>query len=312
MKILRRSKTSSNVIATIAIGAEYLKDWERFARPSWERYCEKHDLGLIVFSEELIGKNDPLWKKPNWQKLLIGSNLSETDFNVDNVCFLDTDILISPIAPNVFDCYDGKSLGLVSQVKKLPYPIESVLRRVAFFRHHEYSADYPLDSALFMRPREIFKHMGTKEFDDYVCSGVFLFNLKMHSSLLKAWFDAYTKDTETLTTGEEPIFNVKAFEYGKITWLDYKFQAIWLYEMAWKFPFLYSEHRYDDAVIKSCVRASLLDNYFLHFAGSWYESDMWRNADLMPDVAVDNFMNFQSYCATPVTGQPKGVIRPRA
>ena len=191
MKVIRRSKISSNVIATIAIGAEYLSDWERFARPSWERYCERHDLGLILFSDELIEKNDPLWKKPNWQKLLIGTNLLETDFNVGNVCFLDTDILISPIAPNVFDCYDGESLGLVSQVKKLPYPIESVLRRVAFFRHHEYSKDYPLDSALFMRPRQIFKHMGTTQFDDYACSGVFLFNLKNHSSLLKAWFDAY-------------------------------------------------------------------------------------------------------------------------
>lgn len=311
MKILRRSKTSSNAIATIAIGAKYLRDWERFARPSWERYCERHDLGLILFSEELIVKDSPHWKKATWQKLLIGNVLADTQPEIENVCYLDSDILISPIAPNIFEGYDAKTFGLVSQIKNLPYPLDEVLRRVAFFRHHEYSPDYPLDSALFMKPAEIYRTMGAKERDDYVCAGLFVFNVVNHGPLMRAWFEGHSRDVKTLTEGDEPVFNAKVFEYGQITWLNYKFQAIWLYEMAWKFPFLYSEHRNNDTVIKSCVRASLLDNYFLHFAGSWYESDMWKIDTLVDDTTVERLRDFADYCSMPVTGQPIGIVRPK-
>ena len=32
----------------------------------------KHSLGLIVFEEDLIDKQNKFWKKPTWQTTLIG------------------------------------------------------------------------------------------------------------------------------------------------------------------------------------------------------------------------------------------------
>ena len=87
---------------------------------------------------------------------------------------------------------------------------------------------------------------------------------------MKNWFYKYKKNTNTLTGGgEEPIFNYEIFKTGKTKILDYKFQALWLYEIANKFPFLYEYKNQKNMIIKKCVQASLEDNYFLHFAGKW-------------------------------------------
>ena len=50
----------------------------------------------------------------------------------------------------------------------------------------------------------------------------------------------YKSNIQTLSGGgDEPIFNYEMFNTGQIKILEYKFQALWLYEMAFKFPFLY-------------------------------------------------------------------------
>ena len=62
-------------------------------------------------------------------------------------------------------------------------------------------------------------------------------------------------------------------------------------------------------LIKSCVQTSLENNFFLHFAGSWHESEMlliegiFKRSDVMKE--------FNEYLNQSVTGQPKGVIKPK-
>ena len=101
MKILIESGDTFNYIATIAIGERYLKNFYRYAYPSWESYCRKFNIGLILFDHDLIDESSIVWKKATWQKLLIGKKLSDRpEFN--NICYLDTDLIISPIALNIF------------------------------------------------------------------------------------------------------------------------------------------------------------------------------------------------------------------
>ena len=106
MKIILSPKIKKNYIVTIAIGDQYLSEWEQYALPSWKLYCEKYDIGLIVFTRDLISKQDLKWKKATWQKLLIGNTLKSKISNIDNICYLDTDILISPIAPDIFNNFN--------------------------------------------------------------------------------------------------------------------------------------------------------------------------------------------------------------
>ena len=127
-----------------------------------------------------------------------------------------------------------------------------------------------------MTPKQIFKYHNLKTFDNYACTGIILFNIKNHSELMEKWFYKYDSNINTLTGGgEEPILNYEFLNYNKISWLDFKFQVMWLLEIAWKYPFLYKLQKKKSDVIIDCIEASLSTSYFLHFAGSWYESYMW-------------------------------------
>ena len=279
MKILHYPKKSKNYIATITIGKKYYLNWKKYAYPSWIEYCKTYDLGLLVFIVNLISMDNPKWKKPTWQKLLIGSKIKKNNTNIENVCYLDSDILVNYfIAPNVFKNYIKKNIGLVSQWRNLPYPYHDVMRRIAFNRHYYYSNKYPLDSSIFMTPKQIFKYHKLKTFDEYACMGFIMFNVKNHSELMKTWFYKYNSNVKTLTGGgDEPILNYEFLKYNKISWLDFRFQVMWLLEIAWKYPFLYKLRKKKNDIITDCIEASLSTSFFLHFAGSWYESNMWLN-----------------------------------
>ena len=77
MKIIKSSNNNNNYIATVAIGEKHYREWKRFILPSWKLYCEKNDLGLVVFTEDLIDKSHSKWKKANWHRLLMGDHLKK-------------------------------------------------------------------------------------------------------------------------------------------------------------------------------------------------------------------------------------------
>ena len=53
---------------------------------------------------------------------------------------LDTDILISPKAKNVFDFYDSNTYGLISKIKNIPILEETTLKKCLF-----YETDFMID-----------------------------------------------------------------------------------------------------------------------------------------------------------------------
>jgi len=315
MHIAIQPRKTKNTLATIAIGKQYFDSWKNYAFPSWKAYCERHGLGLIVFTKELISKEDPFWKKPNWQKLLIGHVLLKEGFKIDNICHLDTDILINPTAPNIFDSHHEQTISVISQQRDLPYSsLLEINKRIAFLRHNFLDKAYPLDSALFADLKQVFDYHNLPEQKDYLCTGVYVFNILEHSEMMREWFYKYPKNIHSLTGGgEEPHLNYEIQSYGKIRWLDYKFQALWVYEVAWKYPFLFFDKGENASLIKACVEASLFANYFLHFAGSWHESQMWKiNGILQDEKTLRMFEDFADYLKMSVTGIPKGIIKPRA
>lgn len=312
MKIILSPNNTINVIATIAIGDEYYEAWEKYAFPTWKKYCERHDLGLIVFNSDLIPKTNIFWKKPTWQKLLIGNVLKERIPSICNVCYLDTDVLINPTAPNVFDFYDPTTIGLTSLRRNLPYPYENTLRRLAFLRNKHYDKHYPLDSALFISVENLYKFHNLPAQEDEACAGFFIFNIESHAELLHSFFMKYDKNIASISGGgDQTHFNYEIQSRGRISWMDYRFQAIWVFEMVWKYPFLYDYGRNNHELIRECIEASLFTNYFLHFAGSWHESDMWTVGGVLENVETQKrFEEFEEYLKMPITGEPKGQIKP--
>jgi hypothetical protein len=312
MKILIEPGKSKNVIVTNAVGGNFYESWEKWAYPSWKKYCERHDLGLIVFDTRLAPEFSNIRKKPYWDKLLIGDSLRQNKCDINNVCFLDTDILINYMAPNVFDTYNPETIALVSQKENLPYPLSSVLRRIAFLRHTYYDNKYPLDSWLFASVKQVFEYHKLNVQPDFACTGFFIFNIENHSSIMRSWYEKYDQDSIIIDGGTEEVhLNYEIQNWGKVTWLDYRFHSLWIYEMAWKYPFLYRDDFNNGQIIKECIEASLFNNYFLHFAGAW-EGEMWKlDGILEGDEQKRLFEDFNKYEKMPVTGKPKGVIKPK-
>jgi hypothetical protein len=216
------------------------------------------------------------------------------------------------MAPNIFESYDKNTIAFVSQESNLPYPYESVRRRIAFLRHTFYDRNYPLDSSLHASHKQIFEFHNLPCQKDFACTGLFIFNVRNHSDMMRTWYTKYNRDLKTLDGGTEEVhLNYEVQNWGKVTWIDYRYQALWLYEMAWKFPFLYHCGRNDKHLIKECIEASLFTNYFLHFAGAW-EGDMWKiDGILQGDVSRRIIEDFNEYEKMPLTCKPKGIIKPK-
>jgi hypothetical protein len=215
---------------------------------------------------------------------------------------------VNKFAPSIFDFNDG-TLAMVSQFKELPFDLNLVLRRIAFYRNRFISAQYPLDSALFMSIEDIYKFHNLTPQKDYGCAGFFMGNIFDHSLHMSEIFNSYDANVSTITDGgDEPILNFEFQNRFQTKWLPYKFQALWIYEMAAYYPFLY-ESLSDSNLILKCIESSLQNNIFLHFAGSWNESKMISYVQRIPSDKEAS-EDFDKYYRSPLTGKPVGRILP--
>ena len=221
-----RAEGSSNAIVTLSVGANYFDEWQRFNETNWLRYCKKWNINLVVFTEPLIDTSSKYFKKIVWHKFLLGREFKVNAPFIDNIVFMDNDILISPFAPNIFNELDLNKVNVVSQEKNLPFDLAETRRSIAFNRNRFFSRDYPLDSSLFMTPKDIYMYHGYEPFEDYFCSGLFSFNVQLHSDIFEEWFYEFDGSYRSITDGEEPHFNYLVSSREIYTVLPYRYQAI--------------------------------------------------------------------------------------
>jgi len=305
IEILSGQKTKK-AIMTLAVGGSFEDQWRKNSLPTLLEYCKKHNLGLYLQNTSLDVQK--IKKKLQWQKLLLAREIKQNYEYIEEFCYIDTDILVNKNAPSIFDSTNDK-LSLVSQFNNLPFELDLILRRIAFYRHNFLSKSYPLDSSLFMTVKQIYDFHELSPQPDYACTGFFAGNVEEHSKPMNDIYYNYPASILTLTDGgDEPIINYEFQSQFEVNWLPYKFQALWLYEMAAHYTFLYEDIEAFD-LIKKCIEASLENNIFLHFAGGWHESKMISTAD---QFSSKNGLKekFLEYLNTPVTGKPVGRILP--
>lgn len=308
-----RKTLSGNWLITIAVGDHYLNRWESSVSKSWLDYADIHDLGIIVVVQDLIEKDDVNWKKPNWQKLLIPSELLKSGLLVKIVCYLDTDILINPFSPNVFDLHKPKKIGVVSLRNNLPFDYDSTLRKLALLRRTFLDRDYPLDSALFISLSDLYKYHNLQVQEDEFCSGFFLFDVAEFASIMKSWFFEIKSDVKSITNnGDQTHINFYVQSLGLANYLPYEYQAIWSFEAANYYSFLFAQEFKDVNQYKMCIQSTLLRVNFLHFAGSWTESSKFSEIDFEINLEFYELLrNYQSYSKKAIAGKPRGMIRPK-
>lgn len=309
-KAYRESGESGNALVSIAIGEQTLIDWEKNALPLWLEYCEKWDIGLYVVTSDLVEKDTTTWKKATWQKLLLPSHFKKAYPKVLRVCYLDTDILISPIAPDIFKEVPVGTIGLVSMFNSLPYDRRDTLDRISYFRNLNSSGTYPLDSSIYMSIASIYEFHGLTPQKDYACMGLFVFDmLNPKIGLFQDYFEKYPSEVESITNGgDQTHLNFHLQSDFDIFWLEYKWQAIWVYEAANKYPYAFWTDEYSTCV--QDIASSLSVNYFLHFAGSWPESQLWKQCEnLLSDPLFLSIPDLLESKKIQRTGKPVGLIK---
>jgi hypothetical protein len=311
-RIYRDIPSSGFVLVTIAIGDETLNNWTNNILCSWLEYCDTYDFGLIAIVDNLISLNSKYWKKPTWQKLLIPEYLSGLNSKIKRVCYVDTDILISPIAPDIFSKVPNKEIGLVSIFSNLPYERKEVLDRISYFRNINSKGHYPLDSSLYMSVKQLYEHHFLAVQPNYACMGLIVFDVyeDLISKFVK-YYNFYETHVQSITNGgDQTHINFHLQDDFKINWLEYKWQAIWAYEAAMKYPSAFNESYIEDQIAN--IASSLSINYFLHFAGSWNESLIWKRCKgLYEDEIYKSLKDFNRIQQIVRTGNPVGMVKPQ-
>jgi hypothetical protein len=310
-KVIKTSK-SGNYLATIAIGQSYYERFETNSLDTWRKYADMHDIGVIVFFDNLIDTSHPKWKKPTWQKLLIGSILLKTDFPVKLVCYLDTDIIINPFSPNVFDCFVSGKVSVVSLRNNLPFNYSHTLKKLALLRKKYIDPKYPLDSALFASLKTLYEHQNLSIQNDEFCAGLLMFNPLEMAQQMEDWFYLYDKQVESITSGgDQTHLNYHILSSDLANFLDYEFQAIWAFEAANYYPFLFIDGFNDRSLYKECIQSTLMRVNFLHFAGSWPESSTFNLNNFSLDlIYLDLYEEYREYLQVKLSGKPIGKVLP--
>ena len=300
---------SDKAIVTLALGNSHYQDWLNYSKPSLVKYCENNNLNLMIQTESM--DNSMRYEKATWQKLLLPNQLLIEHPRIKSYCYVDTDVIANPYAPSIFEVHKKNTVSLVSQFKNLPFPLNSVLRKIAFNRHYYYDSGYPLDSALFMTSNEIYEHHGLPTMPDYACAGVYMSDVEYSAEKLRSIYQLNDQTTYTLTGGDEPVFNYELQRNFVINWIEYKYQAIWNFEMAYRAEYLYKSTTTSVDAINQTLKNVLSDLVFLHFAGSWHEKSIWKENKIFQSTQLlEEMQRYQVYLQQEVQGKPVGIIRP--
>lgn len=284
IELIVGSSATKNWLLTTAIGGDYFERWHDGARPYWLEYAARHGLGVAVAVGDLVRTGEPALNG-SWQKMLAPRALRDALGSDVRVALIDTDVVMTGQARCIFDQVPEGRIGVVSQERGLPFPVEPLRRRIALYRRSFVDPSFPLTSILNAKPRQLFEWAGLPAFDDYFCAGMLVLDTGTHAELFADWYRGAPRDEryEEIGAWEEVWLNACIQPRQDVVWLDYSWHALWIYEVAALYPFLYAPSSSDE-VAAWCLASSLIRNDFVHLAGNW-ESALLRGSNAaFPDI----------------------------
>ncbi len=300
-------------IVSTAISGDYFDRWKDGFSALWFDYASRHGLGIAIAVEDLHRAGDPLLNG-SWQKLLAVESLSSELGRPIRCALVDSDVLISPLAENIFEAVGHGRIGIVSQVNGIPMEFRRLTNRIALYRREYIEAGFPLNSLLNASPRQVFEWAGLEPaLDDFACAGVMVCDSESHGRLFREWYEQAPSDERYHAIGdwEQTYVNHRIQQRPEVQWLDYSWQAIWMFEVAANYPFLYSS-TVEPSVLQWCVTSALLKHQFLHLAGRWETVPDARSLPVLPQILdMNEFIErFRSQESASEPAQMRGKLSP--
>jgi hypothetical protein len=285
---------NDKAIVTLALGDNYLKQWEKSCKSNWSAYADRHGYDLICIDQPLDNSDRAKGRSPAWQKCLVLSQ----DFSrqYERIVWVDSDILINPVnAPCIVQSVPTEKIGATGAYSSpTPELYSQILKRQ--YEYYEYCGDNPV---INHTPKDFYSVWGLlPKFDEVVHTGVLVLTPKYHREILEKTYYEYEEKGNASWNYEMRPLSWEILESNSIHWIDHRFNLIWLDYVCLYYPFLLEKssnkivRKLHKLIFKNikflpsvqlkqfCANVAYLNSYFLHFAGS--ASDM---AFVNPSIA---------------------------
>ena len=274
-------KENVKALVTMAIGGRYLADWKKFCEPGWRRYADRFGYDLIVSEEPFDDSERARKRNPSWQKCLSASR--EFSPRYERIVWLDADIMINPIAPDITADVPEEKVGAAP---------------VTFFHRAHLTRCFKIwptsvfhTSVAEYTPREYYRDYGLPgDVDKVIEGGVLVLSPRFHRSLLEhVYYDYEEKEGG----GREWHMEMRPLSYelynaGMVVELDPRFNVLWPMEEILRYPFLLDppantrrgllaavrakierklRPRLLHGLRATCLNAVYQSSYFCHFTG---------------------------------------------
>ena len=250
----------ARALVTLVIGKYFQSLWEKHCRANWEQYAARHDADVIVLDVPLDSSPRAQARQASWQKLLILGQPQVRDYT--QVVWLDADILIHPRAAWVGDNVPPELIGVTDEYE---YPTRELNFR-ALTRLYRLWEKRNIRFARNATPREFYTLAGfDKTFDRATQSGVMVLNPQPHRAILEHVYHNHEQGNLGGINGEMRPLSYELLSANLVHWLAPQWNAIWWFEKAVSFPFLFLEN--ESPLLSACATRALAKNFLLHFAG---------------------------------------------
>lgn len=220
-----------NAIVTFAIGKQYQDMYGQFFKPSVEKYCKKYDIDLVVITDPI----EPFEEKQALccQKLLICSQ--DWAQKYDAICWLESDILISPNAQNIFDNVTDDKILFVDHEPYNDYFYFWMWRNKYKIEKQDY-AEYRANFET--KWKEELAKIGLEGNSRYVNEGVTVFQPKLHAKYLEELYRNHDfKNYKPSQQGLDGTFHAVRETWwwnhvmtdGRHRFIDNKYNSQWNY-----------------------------------------------------------------------------------
>ena len=259
-------------IVTLAIGAAYDERFERFCRPNWAAYAERHGFDLIVIKDPLDVSERAQTRSPAWQKCLILGAPGMADY--ERIVWIDSDIILNPAAPSILDGVPPERIGVTDEHS---YPSADVRQAIlgGIIAAAPQTAEVG-GKAYWQGWRDAgawHAAMGLPGGQGHIVqTGVMVMSPKHHREMLEHVYYGYE---DRGWNYEMRFLSHEVLARGLQHWIDPRFNALvwWLYLQA----NMGNARVLSQGEVQRFVTDAYARNYFLHFAGA---------ANLMPLVDV--------------------------
>jgi hypothetical protein len=283
---------SKKAIYMVVIGKDYRLHFDCVVLPHVQKYCEKFDIGLFILSDYIDPAakfNEPYSKDPGYQRLLIPGQISRQFEEYTLLADMDADCIPGYYARDIFalPIQEGyRDRVWFTRPCPAGYTRSSLGRRISLLRKMYHDPEFPLDS-LLAADDEFEKRALGFDFDGEIATlGTCIGHVNSLASCGSLAYEAIKSNfSGYLQNYRNKIFRT----YFNIGWLPYEYQAIWNYELALYYPFLYSS--IDKKLSSLCVRATLSRVDMLHFAGSWPENAIFSSGSFNESNDLDVYFS---------------------